>query len=215
MATTDTATITNVTLVTDGKLQHDDTFTITLSANGIEVRRPDQASAHLAWSRVAQWQIEEDQTGLVLTLRGGGATTPLAIRGWSLPDLDALMRRFTGHSATLATTPRGDAESAHSMAQTKSDGRPPGVVDLLGTASHSQPPVATAALRPVVDPGADAEGRPAEEALATAPGGRWLERMTPKAAIAVALLGLFALAVTIVLLQSAGIITWSFLGPTS
>jgi hypothetical protein len=46
----------------------------------------------------------------------------------------------------------------------------------------------------------------------------WRRRSSPvpwKAVVTLVLLGVLATAVTIVLLQSAGIISWSILGPTS
>jgi hypothetical protein len=170
MATSDPATITDVTLVTAEAQKSDDVFAITLSADGIEVRRPDQPSAHIAWSRVSEWKIEERASSLVLTLRGDGSTTPLAIRGWSVSDLDTLMHRFTEKPGT--------------------------VVEAASAAAEPVTPRPAAAAEPV-------------------PGTRRQGRLHPKAVVAVALLGLFVLAVTIVLLQSAGIISWSFLGPTS
>ena len=46
----------------------------------------------MSWDRVSQWEIEERRGGVLLTLRGGGAITPLVVPGWTLDDLEAVMR---------------------------------------------------------------------------------------------------------------------------
>ena len=156
-----------------------DVFEIVLSAGGIDFRRPKRPSATLTWDRVSDWEIEEREDDIVLTLQGGGADTPLLIPGWSAADLDALLRQLSEQPAAS----RGAGSGGRG-------GRAPG-------------------------PGADRAG--ARRRRGHGP------RQTPaprglvpwKAVVTIVLLGVLATAVTIVLLQSAGVITWNFLGPTS
>jgi hypothetical protein len=144
-------TIRGVSILTGRRRSPAEVFDIALSTNGIEIRWPGQAATRMPWSRVSQWEIEERRGGVLLTLRGGGATTPLVVPGWSLDDLEAVMRTAAG---TAPATPRTPAT-------------------------------------------------PAMPALS------W------KVIATVVLLGLLATAVTLVLLQSAGVISWGFLGPTA
>jgi hypothetical protein len=177
VAATTTTTIRGVSLLT-GQLERrraGDTFDLALSLDGIEIRRPGQASQHLPWSRVSRWEIEGHDAYCLLTLRGAGATTPLVIPGWTLDDLEILMREVTSGSGGV---PRAAP-----------------VVD-----DTAVPPVAPPApLAPV-------------EARARKRQGR---RPSWKAVTTVVLLGVPAAAVTLVLLQSAGVIDWAFLGPTA
>jgi hypothetical protein len=144
-------TIRGVSILTGRRRSPAEVFDIALSTNGIEIRWPGQAATRMPWNRVSQWEIEERRGGVLLTLRGGGATTPLVVPGWSLDDLEAVMRTTAG---TAPATPRTPAT-------------------------------------------------PAMPALS------W------KVIATVVLLGLLATAVTLVLLQSAGVISWGFLGPTA
>ena len=66
--------------------------------------RPGRPAQHMGWDRVSQWEIEERKGYVLLTLRGGGAVTPLSSRGGRLDDLEALMRDVTAGS--IAEVPR-------------------------------------------------------------------------------------------------------------
>ncbi len=124
----------------------------------------------MPWDRVSQWQIEERRGGVLLTLRGGGAATQLVIPGWTLDDLELVMR------------------------------------NTAGAAGAGAPANATAPTAPAVPSRMERRRlvRPWRRAA-------WSRKVVATAV----LLGLLATAVTLVLLQSAGVISWSFLGPTA
>ena len=152
-----------VSILTGRRRSPAEVFDIALSTDGIEIRRPGRAATLMPWDRVSQWEIEERRGGVLLTVRGGGATTPLVVPGWSLDDLEAVMRTATGAATTAPATP-----AAPSRLERR---------------------------RRIWAP-----SRPAWS---------W------KVVATVLLLGLLATAVTLVLLQSAGVISWGFLGPTA
>jgi hypothetical protein len=166
-ATTAT-TIRGVSILTGRRHSPAEVFDIALSTNGIEIRRPGQAATRMPWDRVSQWEIEERHGGVLLTLRGDGATTPLVVPGWNLDDLEALMRTAAGvvESPADGTAPQAPAAPSRRERRRRIQAR----------------------------------SRPASS---------W------KVVATVVLLGLLATAVTLVLLQSAGVISWSFLGPTA
>ncbi len=153
----------------------------------------------MSWSQVSQWEIEERQGGVLLTLRGEGATTPLVVPGWTLDDLEAVMRATAGApSKAPSARPAGDGPARDAAADA-----PEPVADAFA-----------ATLAPA--------GRETETATAPGPIGnprRWRVRRpsaaTWKTVVTLVLLGLLATAVALVLLQSAGVIDWGFLGPTS
>ncbi|MGA2931526.1 MAG: hypothetical protein ABSE98_05495 [Acidimicrobiales bacterium] len=124
----------------------------------------------MSWNRVSEWEGEERPGYVLLTPRGGGATTPLLIPGWTLDDLEILMRDMTADSS--------GPEPAAS-------------------------PVEDVAPTPAPDPSG------AERHRHRMGGKPW------KAVVTLVLLGVLATAVILVLLQSAGIISWGFLGPTA
>src|SRR6185312_1491888 len=83
-----------------------DVFELVLSREGIEVRRPERPAQQMSWDRVAEWEIEERKGYVLLTLRGHGATTPLVVPGWTLDDLEVLMRDVTsGGTAHVPNVP--------------------------------------------------------------------------------------------------------------
>jgi hypothetical protein len=124
---------------------------------------------------------------VLLTLRGGGTTTPLVVPGWSLNDLEAVMRTTAGPAPTTPPAP-ATQESGGSALVVESPAD--------GTAGQTPPAPARLEQRRRIW----ALGRPAPS---------W------KVVATVVLLGLLATAVTLVLLQSAGVISWGFLGPTA
>jgi hypothetical protein len=140
----------------------------------------------MAWDRVSEWELEEGPGCVVLTLRGGGSVTPLMVKGWSLDDLEAVMRQ-----ATAGTTgPAAEVETAADVPVPEATVAGP---DAGSPRRRSAPALSRAARRQAA---------------------RW-RRLTWKAIVTVLLLGVLAAAVAVVLLQSAGIISWGFLGPTA
>ena len=121
-----------------------------------------------------------------------GATTPLVVPGWTLADLEVVMRATAGNGAAAAPTARAlepvaDAFTPATLAAVADDPAIPTV-----------------------------PGQGAESSLGAR---RWRfqrrSATTWKSVVTVVLLAFLAAAVTLVLLQSAGIISWGFLGPTA
>ena len=182
-----------VSLLTRQRRRGGDTFDLALSLDGVEIRRPRQPVQHMSWSRVSQWEIEERPGYVLLTLRGGGAATPLVVPGWTLDDLEVLMREVTaGPGSVVPDAPGGDT-----VAPVAAAARP---IPAPPAASPAAPARSTA-HRP--SPGPPAGGSVAGSARR----GRLVTT--------VVLLGVLAAAVALVLLQSAGVIDWGFLGPTA
>ncbi len=175
MAATTTTTIRGVSLLSTQRRSTGDAFDLTLSRDGIEIRRPGRPVQHMSWSRVSQWEIEEHKEYLVLTLRGDGAATSLFVPGWTLEQLETLLRELT---------PDSGRSSPHAA---------PDQVRAPAPLAPDEPTPA----------GSRAERR------------RRQRRLPWKAVVTVVLLVALAASVTLVLLQSAGIIDWGFLGPTA
>jgi len=202
-ATTTATTIQGVSIFTRRRRSRGDVFDIELSPDGIEIRRAGRPPAHMSWAGVSQWEIKKRRGGVLLTLSGGGATTPLVVPGWTLDDLEVVMRTTAGASANAPTaTPAGNGVAAV----------PP---------AHAPEPVADA-FTPDLPPAADDTATPpvpAQTAQTAESARRWPFRrpsaVTWKSVVTVVLLGVLATAVTLVLLQSAGVISWGFLGPTA
>jgi len=169
---TTTTTIRGVSIFSRQRTRTADVFDMALSPEGVVIRRPGRADQRMAWDRVSEWELEEGPGCVVLTLRGGGSVTPLMVKGWSLDDLEAVMRE-----ATAGTTGPADVPVPEAVVAGPDVGSPTG---------RSAP--ALAARR---------------------------RCFTWRAIVTVVLLGALAAAVAVVLLQSAGIINWGFLGPTA
>jgi hypothetical protein len=168
-----------------------DVFDIALSSDGIVIQRPGRADQHMAWERIRQWDIEERPGCVVLTLRGGGSVTPLLVKGWTLEDLDTVMRQATD----------GPSDRTH----------PAAAVAATATATAAQPaPAAPPEKADPVQPATPVQPRSARRQAAQRP-----RRSLRKGIVTAALLGVLAAAVVVVLLQSAGVISWSFLGPVA
>jgi hypothetical protein len=250
---TTTTTIQGVSVLSREKKRGTDVFELGVSPTGIEVRRPGRPAQQMSWNRVSEWEIEERKGYVLLTLRGRGATTPLIVPGWSLDDLEDLMRDVT--SGALTYEPEGpgpvvaDADGNGAMpiavaasapdvrpkARPKKKTRPPAATT---TTSAPPPPTVPAEVAAAAAPTA-AVVAPPTPPKAPAPASEQPRPATPsraerrqrarkrrsrrplalavtwKAVVTVALLGLLATAVTLVLLQSAGVISWSFLGPVA
>ncbi len=220
MTATATTTIQNVSVLTRRR-RNDDRFDITLSPNGIDIQRPDRPTQHMGWDRVSEWEIEERKHDVLLTLRGGGASTPLIVPGWSVDDLEILMRELTaGSIAYVPEEPALDEvadEEVAGTAQLSPELNPDPPVDapLHQTYEPVVPVVTEEAEALEVAARPDAAGA-APSGLAARAARHTRRRRSPwKRVATVLLLGLLATAVILVLLQSAGIIAWSFLGPTS
>ncbi len=174
----------------------------------------------MSWSQVSQWEIEERDGGVLLTLRGEGATTPLVVPGWTQDDLEAVMRTTAGASATAPrATPGGAGAAADAAAatDTAADADATDTAADAADAADAPEPVAeafAATLAPAAgqtetETPADTGGNPRRWRLPRPSARTW------KAVVTLVLLGLLATAVTLVLLQSAGVINWGFLGPTA
>jgi len=145
----------------------------------------------MTWERISQWELEERPGCVVLTLRGGGSVTPLMVSGWSLEDLETVLR-----DATEATT-----------GPDHRDDRVPTGAETLLPPEMEEPPEPALQPEPVSEP---VQPRAARRQAARRPQrGMW------KTLVTVVLLGFVATAVVVVLLQSAGVISWSFLGPVA
>jgi hypothetical protein len=196
-----TTTIRGVSIFTRQRKRKADVFDIALSPEGIAIRRPGRSEQHMTWERISQWELEERPGCIVLTLRGGGSVTPLVVKGWSLEDLETVMR-----DATEATTvPEDRSDPVQSAA------------DALLPAEVSEAPEPQ--LEPVPQPEPAPQPGPASEPVqpraARRQAARRPRRSIGKTLVTVVLLGVLAAAVVVVLLQSAGIISWSFLGPVA
>ena len=88
MSAATTTTITDVVILAKKHRRRADVFDITLSSEGIDIKRPGKSQQHLSWDRISQWEIAEHAGFVVLTLRGDGAVTPLVVKGWTLDDLE-------------------------------------------------------------------------------------------------------------------------------
>jgi hypothetical protein len=220
IATTPT-TIPGVSILSEQKKGAHDVFELVLSRQGIEVHRPERPAQQMSWDRVSEWEIEERNGYVLLTLRGHGATTPLVVPGWTLDDLEVLMRDVTSGGTTHTRNGpewvvaagadgqrRADVAAAAAPAPVTSEPATPALVPAApapSPASHPpSAPEAPAAVPPTRSERRQRSGRAA-----------WRRRLSWRVVVTVVLLGLLATAVILVLLQSAGIIDWNFLGPVA
>jgi hypothetical protein len=185
MTASTTTTIEGVSIFSRQRKHKADVFDIALSPEGIVIRRPGRSEQRMTWERISQWEIEERPGCVVLTLRGAGAVTPLMVKGWTLEDLETVMREVTAHTT----------------------GPAPDQVPPVAVAATAATATAALALEPKAEP---VQSRAARRQAAKPP------RRSPwKLLVTIVLLGALAAAVTVVLLQSAGAISWSFLGPVA
>jgi hypothetical protein len=194
-----TTTIKGVQILTKKRARRADVFDIALSVEGIQVLRPGRTAQNMGWDRVSQWEIEERSGYVLLTLRGDGAVTPLVVRGWTLDDLEVVMRDVTAGSPRAEPVPDAMAVAA---ADATEDGMT-NSTERAGTESGLT-------VRP--ERVVPAQTR-AERVAAGRRAGRI--RVGWRAVVTVTLLCFLAAAVALVLLQSAGIINWGILGPTA
>jgi hypothetical protein len=192
-----TTTIRGVSIFSRQRKRKADVFDIALSPDGIAIQRPGRSAQRMTWERISQWELEERPGCIVLTLRGGGSVTPLMVKGWSLEDLETVLR-----DATEATAGPDDG----------ADPVPAAPEALL-------PPESAEPLEPHPEPEPALQPQPASEPVQPRAARRRAtkrpRRSMWKSFATVALLGVLAAAVVVVLLQSAGVISWSFLGPVA
>ena len=186
MTPTTTTTIRGVSIFSRQRRRKADVFDVALSPEGIVIQRPGRADQQMGWDRVSQWEIEERPGCVVLTLRGSGSVTPLKVTGWTLDDLETVMRE------AMAGTAGPPAGTGTAVSDDTDDAVP------VTAAAAVAPPAAAAAAQPRVQ----------RRKVSRRPRRVW------RVCVTVALLAVLATAVTLVLLQSAGIISWGFLGPT-
>jgi hypothetical protein len=184
-----TTTIRGVSILSRQRKGKADVFDIALSSNGIAIQRRGRSDQHMSWERISQWEIEERPDCVVLTLRGGGSVTPLMVKGWTPEDLETVMREATAASTTGRAAAGTPAAAAADAAEAAPDSEP------------------------------GENGTPAVTPVQPRAARRLAARRTPSRAwkmfVTIVLLGALATAVTVVLLQSAGVISWSFLGPVA
>ncbi len=201
-------TIQGVSILSRQKKRGHDVFELVLSRAGVEVRRPDRPAQQMSWDRVSEWEIEECKGYVLLTLRGQGATTPLVVPDWTLDDLELLMREVTGGTTTYQPDETGPVAAVEEI-----DGAASAAVatTALPAPEPESPPAAAVVPNapPPVPPTRAERRRHAARAARQQHGVPW------RVVATVALLGVLATAVIVVLLQSAGIIDWSFLGPVA
>jgi hypothetical protein len=211
--------IAGVSLYSDKRRFHGDRFDIALSPDGIEIRRPGQAVRQLSWDHVSEWEIEDRRGGVLLTLRGRGAVTPLVVPRWTVDELEVVLRDAT----TAAPLPPASAVAPAPAAPLAPAAAPapepaPAAAPVPATAPVAAPaPEPAPVAAPAREPAPAAEPPPsAVSPLVTRPEQRRGPRFSLwKVVVTVTLLALLATAVTLVLLQSAGIIDLGFLGPTA
>jgi hypothetical protein len=178
-------------------------FDIALSREGIGVRHPDAPVQFMSWDRVSEWELDDCEGYVLLTLRGQGATTPLVIPDWTFDDLAVLMRDVTSDFSVPETD---EAEAvAYDTSATVAPAPEPAPQGPVPDVEESDAAATTGAHDAPTGP---SPGRPAGD-----PTGPW--RPSWKIPVTVVLLGVLAAAVIVVLLQSAGVINWSFLGPVA
>ncbi len=227
-------TISDVTILPKNRHQRrGDTFDITLSPDGIEIIRPGRRQQHLSWDRISRWEIAEHVGYVVLTLRGDGAVTPLVVKGWTLDDLEIVMRDVT--SGVAGSIPVRDMPPSSSGLVTAGPAAEVAEVAEVAAAEVALAEVAVAEVAavevavaeeavvnsdmPIAAPPVDPPARSRRPESRVARRRRLQQkrrraRFGWKAAVTVILLCALAAAVAIVLLQSAGAISWGFLGPS-
>jgi hypothetical protein len=213
---TTTTTIQGVSVLTTEKKRRPDVFDLLLSPTGIEVRRPGRPVQQMTWDRVSEWEIEEHKGYVLLTLRGRGATTPLRVPGWSLDELEVLMRTITSDGAYEAADHGPVVVDDHRNA---TNGNGTAAMATAAATASVEAPAVTLAPTPTRPSAAPARPRkqaaPRTERRQRAARERRRVQAPWKLAVTVVLLVALGTAVTLVLLQSAGVINWSILGPVA
>jgi hypothetical protein len=197
-----TTTIRGVSIFSRQRKRNADVFDIALSPGGIVIKRPGRSEQHMTWERIEQWDLDEQPDCIVLTLRGGGSVTPLMVKGWNLSDLDAVMRDATEGTSEADAAP----------------GPPvPAVAEELSPSAEAASPQPETRTQPETQtqPQPETPGEPAQARASRRQAAQRPRRSGWKTLVTIVLLGALATAVVVVLLQSAGVIDWSFLGPVA
>jgi hypothetical protein len=212
MTATAGTTIEGVSVLSRQDGRAGDHFDIALSRGGIEVRRHGVPAQLMSWDHVSQWEIEEHDGYVLLTLRSRGATTPLVVPGWTLDDLEVLMRDVTSDPAPYS--PDAGVATAPGVPERVEAGHaPPATTVRPQAAAHA--PMADGDHRTApVQPQRLEQPQPQRQSRAERRRQR-RRHAAWKPVVAVVLLGALAAGVTLVLLQSAGVINWGFLGPVA
>ena len=194
MTASTTTTIRGVSYYSRPGARQADVFDIALSSDGITIQRPGRNEQHLSWERVSEWELEERSDCVLLILRGG-SVTPLMVKGWTLEDLETVMRE-----ATTGATDRPPAAAVTSEAVTS---------EAVTSEAVTSEAVTSEAVEPEAAPSAPVPRSTRRQAARPPRRSAW------RVFVTVVLLCALATAVTLVLLQSAGVISWSFLGPVA
>jgi hypothetical protein len=97
------ARIDGVSVYTEARRKPTVVFELALTYEGIEIRRSGEPPRYMSWDRISEWEIKEGRGGVILTLRGGGAVTPLVIPRWNVDDLDSVLSRVTSEPPPLTS----------------------------------------------------------------------------------------------------------------
>jgi hypothetical protein len=97
------ARIDGVSVYTDARRKPAVVFELALTYEGIEIRRDGEPPRYMSWDRISEWEIKEGRGGVILTLRGGGAVTPLVIPRWNVDELDTVLSRLTSEPPPLTS----------------------------------------------------------------------------------------------------------------
>jgi hypothetical protein len=202
---TTTTTIRGVSIFSRQRTRKADLFDIALSSEGIAIQRPGQSEQHMTWERISQWEIQERPDCLVLTLRGGGSVTPLMVKGWTLEDLETVMREATTGASDLPSAAAVTSEVVTSEVVTS---------EVVTSEVVTSEAVTSEAVTSEAVTSEAAAGAPAPRSTRRR-AARPRRRSAWRVFVTIVLLGALATAVILVLLQSAGVISWSFLGPVA
>jgi hypothetical protein len=203
---TTTTTIRGVSIFSRQRTRKTDVFDITLSPEGIAIRRPGRVDQHMTWDRITGWELAERQGCVVLTVRGDGSVTPLMVQGWTLDDLETVMREATVDTTGPAAAVGPEAVPTETV---------PTETVPTETVPTETVPTETVPTQTVPTETVPAPAVPVVPRAARRRAGRRSWRRVWKPLVVIVLLGILATAVALVLLQSAGIISWGFLGPTA
>ena len=102
MTASTTTTIRGVSFYSRQRTRPADVFDIALSSEGITLQRPGRNAQHMSWARISQWELEQRPDGVLLIL-GGGSVTPLMVKGWTLEDLETVIREAEAAPEGTAT----------------------------------------------------------------------------------------------------------------
>jgi hypothetical protein len=97
-----TTTLRGVRVPGRGKRRGGDAFDLVLTPDALVVERHGEAPRRLPWEQITEWELEQRQGDVCLTLRGGGAVTPLVVPRWRAEDLDAALQEAVAPVVAVA-----------------------------------------------------------------------------------------------------------------